>query len=140
MFCRSLFVLLHFFLLAIVLSVLIRFTDSDYLPLVSLNSSYCRPSISITFFLLYHSPHTWFYQRCSIPKQNNQGRFITEYHKTTNVDELQNYVILEIVWCCAPIAGISAISLCQMKKLSLLKKIDIQSNIILFTLYVLICE
>jgi hypothetical protein len=34
MFCRSLFVLL-----AIVLSVLLRFTDSDYLPLVSSNSS-----------------------------------------------------------------------------------------------------
>ena len=36
MFCRSLFVL---FLLAIVLSVLLRFTDSDR-PLVSSNSSY----------------------------------------------------------------------------------------------------
>jgi hypothetical protein len=31
MFCRSLFVLLYFFCLAIVLSVLLRFTDSDYL-------------------------------------------------------------------------------------------------------------
>jgi len=31
MFCRSLFVLLSFFLLAIVLSVLLRYTDSDYL-------------------------------------------------------------------------------------------------------------
>jgi hypothetical protein len=30
MFCRSLFVLLYFFLLAIVLSVLLRFTDSEY--------------------------------------------------------------------------------------------------------------
>ena len=30
MFCRSLFVLLNFFLLAIVLSVLLRYTDSDY--------------------------------------------------------------------------------------------------------------
>jgi len=30
MFCRSLFVLLSFFLLAIVLSVLLEFTDSDY--------------------------------------------------------------------------------------------------------------
>ena len=30
MFCRSLFVLLYFFLLAIVLSVLLRYTDSDY--------------------------------------------------------------------------------------------------------------
>jgi hypothetical protein len=39
MFCRSLFVL---FLLAIVLSVLIRFTDSDYSPLVSSNSSSYR--------------------------------------------------------------------------------------------------
>ena len=29
MFCRSLFVLLYFFLLAIVLSVLLRYTDSD---------------------------------------------------------------------------------------------------------------
>ena len=29
-FCRSLFVLLYFFLLAIVLSVLLRYTDSDY--------------------------------------------------------------------------------------------------------------
>ena len=35
--CRSLFVL---FLLAIVLSVLLRFMDFDYIPLVSLNSSY----------------------------------------------------------------------------------------------------
>jgi hypothetical protein len=61
MFCRSLFVLLYFFfwplcclfffdililitplwyLLTIVLSVLLRYTDSDYLPLVSSNSSY----------------------------------------------------------------------------------------------------
>ena len=39
MFCRSLFVLLYFFLLGIVLSVLLRFTDSGYLPLVSSNSS-----------------------------------------------------------------------------------------------------
>jgi len=30
MFCRPLFVLLYFFLLAIVLSVLLRYTDSDY--------------------------------------------------------------------------------------------------------------
>ena len=30
MFCRSLFVLLYFFLLVIVLSVLLRYTDSDY--------------------------------------------------------------------------------------------------------------
>jgi hypothetical protein len=30
MFCRSLFVPLYFFLLAIVLSVVLRFTDSDY--------------------------------------------------------------------------------------------------------------
>ena len=30
MFCRSLFVLLYFFFLAIVLSVLPRYTDSDY--------------------------------------------------------------------------------------------------------------
>ena len=30
MLCRSLFVLLYFFLLAIVLSVLLRYTDSDY--------------------------------------------------------------------------------------------------------------
>jgi hypothetical protein len=30
MFCRSLFVLLYFFLLAIVLSVILRYTDSDY--------------------------------------------------------------------------------------------------------------
>jgi len=30
MFCRSLFVLLYFFHLAIVLSVLLRFTNSDY--------------------------------------------------------------------------------------------------------------
>ena len=36
LFCRSLFVL---FLLFIVLSVLLRFTDSDY-PLITLNSSY----------------------------------------------------------------------------------------------------
>jgi hypothetical protein len=38
MFCRSLFVPLYFFFLAIVLSVL-RFTDSDYLPLISSSSS-----------------------------------------------------------------------------------------------------
>jgi len=31
MFCKSLFVLLYFFLLTIVLSVLLRYTDSDYL-------------------------------------------------------------------------------------------------------------
>ena len=40
MLCRSLFVLLYFFLLAIVLSVLLRYADSDYPPLVSSNSSY----------------------------------------------------------------------------------------------------
>ena len=39
MFCRSLFVLLSFFLLAIELSVLLRVTASDYLPLVSSNPS-----------------------------------------------------------------------------------------------------
>jgi hypothetical protein len=39
MFCRSLFVLLFFFRLAIVLSVFLRYMDSDYLPLVSLNSA-----------------------------------------------------------------------------------------------------
>ena len=37
------------FLLAIVLSVLFRFTDSDYLPLVSSNSSYLFVSIYFTF-------------------------------------------------------------------------------------------
>jgi hypothetical protein len=41
MFCRSLFVL---FLLAIVLFVVLRFTDSDYPPLVSSNK--CRTSWS----------------------------------------------------------------------------------------------
>ena len=40
MVCRSLFVLLYFFSLVIALSVLLRYTDSDYLPLVSSNSSY----------------------------------------------------------------------------------------------------
>jgi hypothetical protein len=35
MFCRSLFVLLYVFLLVIVLSVHLRFTDSDY-PTISL--------------------------------------------------------------------------------------------------------
>jgi hypothetical protein len=49
--CRSLFVSLSFFLLGIVLSVLLRFTTSDYLPLVSSNSSFKQwlltfPSIS----------------------------------------------------------------------------------------------
>ena len=40
-FCTSLLVCSFIlFLLAIVLSVLLRFTDSDYLPLVSSNSSY----------------------------------------------------------------------------------------------------
>ena len=38
MFCRSLFVFLSFFLLVIVLSVILRFTESDYLPFVSANS------------------------------------------------------------------------------------------------------
>ena len=40
MFCRSLLVLLYFFLSGIVLSVLLRYAYSDYLPLVSSNSSY----------------------------------------------------------------------------------------------------
>ena len=40
MFCRSLFVLLYFFLLVIVWSVLLRYTDYGCLPLVSSNSSY----------------------------------------------------------------------------------------------------
>ena len=39
MLCRSLVVLLSY-CLAIVLSVLLRFTDSDYLPLVTSNSSF----------------------------------------------------------------------------------------------------
>ena len=59
MFCSSLFVLLFFFLLAIVLSVL-RFTVSDYLPLVSSNLS-CNSignilikfCLLITFFTIY---------------------------------------------------------------------------------------
>ena len=43
MLCISLFVLLSFFfLLANVLSVLLRFTDPDYLPLVSSHSSCTR--------------------------------------------------------------------------------------------------
>ena len=42
MFCRSLFGLLYFFLLAIALSVLLRYTDSDD-PLVSSNSSLIHP-------------------------------------------------------------------------------------------------
>ena len=40
MFCRSLFVLLYFFLLVIVLPVLLRYTYYGCLPLVSSNSSY----------------------------------------------------------------------------------------------------
>ena len=39
LFCRSLFVRLYFFFFLIVLSVLLQYTDSDYLPLVSSNSS-----------------------------------------------------------------------------------------------------
>jgi hypothetical protein len=38
----------HFFLLAIVLSVLLRYADSDYLPLVSSNSS-------ITIYICHRS-------------------------------------------------------------------------------------
>ena len=41
MFCRSLFCPFALFLLVIVLSFLLRFTDSDYLPLVFSNFSYC---------------------------------------------------------------------------------------------------
>jgi len=53
MFCRSLFVLLPFFFLVIVLSVLLRFTDM-ITPLVSSNSSY-RLSIALTSrWLLHH--------------------------------------------------------------------------------------
>jgi hypothetical protein len=55
MFCRSLFVPLFLFLLAIVLSVLLRFTDSDYLPLVSSNSSWYHQS-----FLKYQFYSLWF--------------------------------------------------------------------------------
>jgi len=41
MFCRSLFVLLYFFLLDIVLTVLLQYTDSDY------------PFVIFKLFLLY---------------------------------------------------------------------------------------
>ena len=41
MFCRSLFCPFALFLLVIVLSFILRFTDSDYLPLVFSNFSYC---------------------------------------------------------------------------------------------------
>ena len=70
MFCGSLFVLLYvffwplrclfvydiqilitspWFLLAIALSVRLRYTDSDYLPLVSLNSVYCITMTILVF-------------------------------------------------------------------------------------------
>jgi hypothetical protein len=48
MFCRSLFVL---FLLAIVLSVLLWFTDSDYLPLVSFGHCIVCSSLIYRFWL-----------------------------------------------------------------------------------------
>ena len=48
MFCRSLFVL---FLLAIVLSVLLWFTDSDYLPLVSFGHCFVCSSLIYRFWL-----------------------------------------------------------------------------------------
>jgi hypothetical protein len=60
-FCRSLFVLLYFFLLAIVLSVLLRYTDSDCpfgifkLFLFSLNYIVLYDKISITFTILLWS-------------------------------------------------------------------------------------
>ena len=54
-FCRSLFVPLFLFLLATVLSVLLRFTDSDYLPLISSNSSWYHQS-----FLKYKFYSLWF--------------------------------------------------------------------------------
>ena len=54
MFCRSLFAL---FLLAVVLSVLLRYTDSDYLPLVSSNSSY----VSTIFLLDFKAYQTVWY-------------------------------------------------------------------------------
>jgi hypothetical protein len=60
-FCRSLFVLLYFFLLAIVLSVLLRYTDSDCpfgifkLFLFSLNYIVLYDKISITFAILLWS-------------------------------------------------------------------------------------
>jgi hypothetical protein len=41
--------------LAIVLSVLLRFTDSDYLPLVSSNSSYGKTKEDIP--TIYHCKH-----------------------------------------------------------------------------------
>ena len=74
MFCRSLFVLLYLFLLAIVLSVLLRYTDSDDLPLVSSNSSWNTnhnnklSSIQRTLILYLHTvrspvmmPNFWTY-------------------------------------------------------------------------------
>jgi hypothetical protein len=52
MFCRSLFVFLYFFLLAIVLSVLLRYTDYDY-PFGIFKLAIKRP------FILYRSLYHW---------------------------------------------------------------------------------
>ena len=73
MFCRSLFVL---FPLAIELSVLLRFTDSDYLPLVSSNS--CKLSIlnrrNLLFQFWAYSNKTFEFLFCSrIKKIANQN-------------------------------------------------------------------
>ena len=59
-FCRSLLVFLFFSLLVIVLSVLLWFTASDYLPLVSSNVSFFS-SFMFTTWTMTCAPSHWCY-------------------------------------------------------------------------------
>ena len=54
MFCRSLFVLLYFFFLVIVLFGLLRFTDSDITSLVSYKLSYLQAGGHVQLNKEYH--------------------------------------------------------------------------------------
>ena len=72
MFCRSLFVLSYFFLLAIVLSVLLRYTDSDYsfgIKLFLYNAYLFCGGSTINVFLVWAtmmiSASNFFFTRCS---------------------------------------------------------------------------
>ena len=70
MFCRWFFVL---FLLAIVLSVLLWFTDSDYLPLVSSNSlshGFTQQNLPILFVIIWNPSSVRFHTQKSLSHLN----------------------------------------------------------------------
>jgi hypothetical protein len=75
------------FLLAIVLSVLLRCTDSDYLPLVSLNSScsFFQSQSDIIYYLyfVHNAEHFNYFMEvlCRNPTNNNTKDVLTVFYQ-----------------------------------------------------------